>query len=160
MKKIIVFSDSHGEMNDFRWLAEQIIREYGPLDGFIHCGDGARDFEQLRNWLLKDNPQAELWQVSGNCDFAPSLPNWTVIEQENVRILITHGHRFHVKSDLNLLDQFAEKQGCVLTLYGHTHIANWEMRSTLLVNPGSVRQGRAALLTLNDGQFDAKLLEY
>lgn len=160
MLRIAVFSDSHGEVNDFRWLADQMIKEYGPLDGFIHCGDGARDFEQIKKFLLKTNYNAQFWQVSGNCDFSPSLPDWNVIELENVRILITHGHRFHVKSELQLLDQFASEKGCAMALYGHTHIANWEMRSVLLVNPGSVRQGRAALITLSDGKYDARLLEY
>lgn len=158
--KIAVFSDSHNETNELRWLAEEMIKEHGHFEGFIHCGDGIRDFEAVQNYLIQINGPAEFWQVAGNCDYAPQLLDWRILELEGVRILVTHGHRFDVKSDLSEVDTFAEKNDCSLVLYGHTHKPNWEMRSCLMVNPGVAKIGRAAMVTLHDGQYDAKLLEY
>ena len=158
--KIAVFSDSHGDTDELRWLAEEIVKEHGPINGFIHCGDGIHDFEHIQNYLIKINGPAEFWEVAGNCDFAPHLPDWKIVELEGIRVFLTHGHRFHVKSDLSEIDQFAVDKDCSLILYGHTHVANWEMRSCLLVNPGTAKKGRAALITINAGHFDAQLLEY
>ena len=158
--KIAVFSDSHGDHDELRWLAEEIIKEHGPLDGFIHCGDGINDLEHIQEYLIKINGPAEFWQVAGNCDYAPHIATWQIIELEGIKVFVSHGHRFHVKSDLNEIDQFAADRNCSLILYGHTHIANWEMRSCLLVNPCTTQKGRAALITLADGHFDAQLLEY
>ena len=158
--KILVISDSHGETEDLRWLLEQIYNEYGPMDAFIHCGDGAADLERLRSWILKRNTGASFYFVRGNCDFGAELPVSLQLELEGVKIFVAHGHTYYVKTTLSELDSVSRNEHCSLTLYGHTHIPNWEMRSTLMVNPGSARNGRAALITVQHGQSDAKLLEY
>lgn len=158
--KILVISDSHGETEDLRWLLEQIHNEYGPMDAFIHCGDGAADLERLRSWIMKKNAGASFYFVCGNCDFGADLPVSLKLDLEGVRIFVAHGHTYYVKTTLAELDAASRAEHCSVTLYGHTHIPNWEMRGTLMVNPGSVRNGRAALINIANGQAEAKLLEY
>ena len=118
------------------------------------------DLERLRSWILKRNAGAQFWTVQGNCDYGADLPVSLKLDLEGVRIFVAHGHTYYVKTTLAELDAASRNERCSLTLYGHTHIPNWEMRSTLMVNPGSATNGRAALITVQHGQSDAKLLEY
>lgn len=158
--KILVISDSHGEINDLKWLLEQVYNDYGPMDALIHCGDGINDVEMIRGSIGKQNPGILIYTVAGNCDFRTDAPLSQIIETEGVTIYVTHGHLYGVKTDLSELDRVSASKNCSLTLYGHTHIPNWEMKRTLTVNPGSARDGRAALVTVGNGTYSAKLLEY
>ncbi len=63
--RALIFSDSHGDEANLRWMAE-LAAQRGPMDAYIHCGDGARDFDRLANFLLGLSPQAALYGVKGN----------------------------------------------------------------------------------------------
>ena len=158
--RILAVSDSHGETEELRWLFDEIRREYGAMDIFIHCGDGSTDLRRIQPYLLKNNPGAVMYTVSGNCDLGNDLPSDLILEFDGTRIFVTHGHRYGVKTSLDDLDRKASSERCSLALYGHTHIANWEMKSVLLVNPGSAIKGRAAMISLENGNVNASLLEY
>ena len=45
--RIIVLSDTHGEETTVRWLLEQAWKTLGPVDAYLHCGDGAGDAAPL-----------------------------------------------------------------------------------------------------------------
>ena len=158
--KILVVSDSHGETEDLRWVLERVCQDYGPMNAFIHCGDGGADLLRLRNSLLKQNPNASFHTVAGNCDLREDIPTALKLTFDGVNIFVAHGHTFYVKSGLAEIDQASASEHCVLTLYGHTHVPNWEMRKTLNVNPGAAYKGRAALITVENGTVKADLLEY
>ena len=56
-----------------------------------------------------------------------------------MKILLTHGHRYGVKTDLLSLALRAEELGCRLVFFGHTHTAEIvEHGAVTLVNPGSL----------------------
>lgn len=140
VKKYIVFSDIHSDKHSLlkiKQLAEK-------CDGVFFAGDG---------YSLAKTIDGELYAVGGNCDLggSPEL----VAEIEGVRVLLTHGHRYGVKSSLLSLTLRARELDCSLAIFGHTHIpfCSYE-NGVFLLNPGTCSGfGRKtyATLTLDNG---------
>ena len=107
--RAIVLSDSHGDDTNLRWMLEQCWRMVGPVDAYIYCGDGARDFQRLENFIRARDEHALLIGVKGNCDFFDDVPEITQITLGGVKILVTHGHRFQVKRTYAALDMEAKQ---------------------------------------------------
>ena len=145
-----VVSDSHGDRD--RLANIMMALEYKKVEGVIHLGDGYRDMAPFE----KAFPQ--VWQVAGNCDFS-SLERQAVLSLGGMRVLITHGQGYLVKSTLDLLCDGAESLGAKAALFGHTHEPLMEYRrGILLLNPGSAREGRYAVLRIpQEGYPEADL---
>lgn len=159
--KIAVMSDSHGHESDLRWMLERLWLQVGPVDAYVHCGDGAGDFERLDGFIRRRDPYAGLLGVRGNCDyFGTDLPEIRSFALEGINILITHGHRQQVKQGMSLLMGEAVQRGCGLALFGHTHQPLVVEGEAVLVNPGSARNGRMALVTVEKGRILPQLLEF
>ncbi len=159
--RCLVMSDSHGHDDDVRWMLEQCWKEVGPVDCYLHCGDGAYDFMRLENFIRKRDEYAAMFGVAGNCDVGvPGLETSMVLNLDGAKVFLTHGHRYHVKSEYSYIDDVAKEKGCSITLFGHTHRPFWEQRQTLLINPGSAADGRMALLEINNGKPRFKLLAF
>ena len=67
-----------------------------------------------------------------------------------------HGHAYGVKRGLDELAVNAQREGCALALYGHTH----EKRDTVisgvrLINPGALKNGNFAILTIDGDAVNA-----
>ena len=132
MKKIIVISDTHGNLSGVESLRSLVAEN----DYLIHLGDGSGDIRGFWN----DYPD-KIYQCRGNCDFFSPLPDEEVIEIEGVRILYCHGHKYGVKSGLRALAEETKKRKCGVALYGHTHNAKiTETDGVTLINPGSLRR--------------------
>lgn len=160
--RALIFSDSHGDEENLRWMAELMSRR-GPVDAYVHCGDGAQDFERVENYLLTLSPQARIYGVRGNCDyFVHDVPDQRVMRLGTVNVLITHGHLYGVKTTLSLLPRPAKELGCSVALFGHTHRPTLEERDgILLMNPGTAQCGYAALLTIDEaGKPKGELLAF
>ena len=132
--KILVFSDSHGVLNE---MCAAIDAE--EPDYVIHLGDHIRDAEALMRFY----PQLPVRYVRGNCD----LTDYTALEMAvvmygNVRIMMCHGHRYGVKNSLLRLTMAAKEQAADVVLFGHTHCPYCEEYDNLwLVNPGAAGHG-------------------
>ncbi len=129
--RIVVMSDSHG---DYTAAASVVKRNLGHCDLFIHLGDGERDVERLR----VNYPSIDIRHVSGNCDYSGESPGTTVVSAGGIMIFCTHGHRHGVKSGVEKLCSDAEKKGCRIALFGHTH-SRFEgtFNGIYVMNPGS-----------------------
>ena len=130
MRTLVVISDTHGRTEGLNALRPL----FAENDYIVHLGDGAADMR-----AVSEEYPDKIYVCQGNCDSYPALSEW-VLEVESVRILICHGHRYGVKSDLSTLAVAAKRQGCDAAFYGHTHrplIS--EEDGVLLVNPGSLR---------------------
>lgn len=131
--KILVLSDSHRVM---RYM-EQAVELENP-DYLIHLGDYTRDAEALRRCF----PDLPLASVRGNCDFDSDTPEQLIGEWGGVRLLLTHGHRYSVKSGLLRLSLAAKEAKADVALFGHTHRAFCELHGGIwLLNPGSCGAG-------------------
>ena len=129
MKKIMVFSDSHGYLENMITA----IETHSP-DMVIHLGDCYADGQTLKRIF----PELTIEQVPGNCDYhEEALERILIIEGK--RILICHGHTYHVKSGyLNIQYAALEKQADAV-LFGHTHQAHYGCHNGLvMLNPGTV----------------------
>ena len=126
-------------------------------DMAFHLGDCIGDAQDLSSAF----PMLDLCYVPGNCDYCTSVPASLLQEAGGVRIFLTHGHLFGVKSGLDTLTAAAKDMGAQLILFGHTHQALLEERNGVtLLNPGAAgRFGRSsyAVVELENGKFSCWL---
>ncbi len=135
MKRILIFSDTHGYIND----CVELINRFKP-DAVIHAGDCARDCEDLMSVF----PETAIYGVSGNNDFYAQLPNEISTEICGKKVFVTHGHAYRVKYESNYRTLAARAQECgaQLCVFGHTHIPYNDNNGRMIVlNPGSIRFG-------------------
>lgn len=148
-KRILVLSDSHGyPLNTLLMKAESL----GKIDAVFHLGDGYRDMDGY----LTEFPA--VFRVRGNCDWCGGdLELLTPLFGR--RFLLTHGHRYHVKSTMSLLMASAHETGADCALFGHTHEPYNEYNAgRLYLNPGAACDGRFSILRVeNDGSLFAEM---
>ena len=152
--KLLIFSDSHGEVGDMLDITE---RE--KPDEIIHLGDHLRDAETLSFAF----PAIPMTRVPGNCDGWTGAPDRLVLEREGVRILLAHGHQWRVKSGPDLAVAAARQSGADVLLYGHTHAAECRQEGNLWVmNPGTVggKYARATygVIEMKDGVVTPRIV--
>lgn len=159
MTKILVFSDSHGNIANM----VAAVREINP-DMIFHLGDCWSDGVALH----KRYPDITMVQVPGNCDCVMEpLERFLVIE--GVKLLLCHGHAYNVKSSLLSLEYAAREKRADIALYGHTHMVGMDWSNGIrLYNPGSIGAPRFnnpaayGVLTLDQKSnlidFQAKLI--
>lgn len=146
MKKILVLSDSHGQF-------EKILKIYEneKPDVLIYVGDGIRDIEEL-SYIYK----GEFYLVNGNCDFfEKNYGSSKIIEIENFRFLITHGHMYGVKSSLESLKEETKKNNVHVAIFGHTHKELLEKYDNFyLFNPGAGQDGKYGLILIENSNIN------
>ncbi|MFN8578458.1 MAG: YfcE family phosphodiesterase [Candidatus Sericytochromatia bacterium] len=129
--KVIIFSDTHGCMSEIPFLKN--INEY---DYFIYLGDG---YDEVEKWARKNNLNDKFISVTGNCDFAPEIPRQRFFDIDGVKIFITHGDIYSVKSSYNKIFEKGKSIHADIVMFGHTHYAENEFIDGLyLFNPGSI----------------------
>ena len=138
--KILVFSDSHGSVREMA----AAIDAHPDSRYVLHAGDGARDFAVIRAAY----PGLCFAGVAGNCDFMlgmdekPALQ--CTLEIEGLRVFLTHGHRFFVKSSTYEITEYAANNDIDIAVFGHTHLPldvwlpDVGKRGVRLFNPGTV----------------------
>lgn len=127
--KILVLSDSHQIISR---MADAV--ELERPDYVIHLGDCTRDAEDLRRLC----PKLPLVCVRGNCDFGSIEEDVRVAEYDGVRIFMTHGHLYGVKSGLMRCFLAAKEKQAHIALFGHTHCPYCDCEGGIwMVNPGS-----------------------
>ncbi|HOQ14416.1 MAG TPA: YfcE family phosphodiesterase [Bacillota bacterium] len=153
--KIIVFSDSHGNNN----VINQVLSMHADTSDYaIHLGDGAYDFLEMAP-LYKN---LRFVAVAGNCDKALSTqaPASLVLDIDNVRLFLCHGHKHGVKFGTARLIKNAAAEGADIALFGHTHKAYEKYipdakggRPIRLFNPGAAVTGSFGLIEIKDGSI-------
>ena len=111
---ILIVSDSHGKSD----LIEQAAKLTRP-HLMLFCGDGLRDLDC-------SGCICPVYAVRGNCDcfYVPHMGDTDEIltmTLDGVKLLITHGHRFGVKSGLGALISKAVAENADAVIFGHTH---------------------------------------
>ena len=156
MKKILILSDSHGNITNMK----KAVRLEKP-DMVIHLGDHFSDAEELE----KKYPSIPVEAVKGNCDSCLK-PSEKLLELEGKKIFICHGHDYRVKSDLLTLEYAALEKEADVVCFGHTHIPLYEQSGRLhIVNPGSIGAVRTltgasyALMIIENGEIFIRLMK-
>lgn len=147
--KILVLSDSHGNVNKMKDLFRQ--DDYRAV---IFLGDVIRDADEL----ARITGAAPVYRVKGNCDFGEfNTHDELLIELGGKRIFMAHGHRYGVKGGIGSFEAAARKSGADIALYGHTHIQYHDTKDGLhILNPGALMNGKYAVLTI-EGSISIEL---
>ena len=144
--KILVLSDSHraiGAMYDAAILEDP--------DAIMHLGDHVSDAEELSYAL----DLIDFYMVRGNCDFGAQAPETILTELGGVRLFLTHGHLFGVKSGMSRLKLEADRVGADIALRPFLE----EDGGVWYMNPGAARDGRYGVIEMKDGAFTCELKE-
>ena len=156
MSRVLIVSDSHGSTE----VLEGIEKLHGnDVDLMIHCGDS-----ELSE---SDAAIVNFSSVKGNCDFYGHFPDEKVHLINGVRIFVTHGHLYSVKSTLVNLYYKAKELQADIVCFGHSHLLGAEMvDDVLFINPGSIRlpRGRTeksyAILELENGKAILRIYDF
>lgn len=164
--RIGVVSDTH--LPRFgRSLPGPLVRGFrdAGVERLIHCGDWTESFviDLLEAIAPVDG-------VAGNNDpveIAARFGYAPVVEVDDVRIGITHGHigPTHITTPERAVLTFASQPDIAAICFGHSHLPSVKRTTNgmLLVNPGSPIDKRRepryswALLTIADGRVEAEL---
>ena len=158
---IPIFSDSHGEGYRAEYVFERLKKFSDYPKTALFLGDGARDIEDgIPNGC-------ELLSVAGNCDVWTSLfddqgneiPDERIEFFEGLKIFMTHGHKYYVKTSLVEAIRRARELDADILLFGHTHqpllrelpADEKHPKRLIMFNPGSLRAGSFGLLTVVNG---------
>lgn len=130
---ILIISDYHKKEQ----LVIELIQKYNPTH-ILCCGDGESDdaFYKKHNIV----------SVKGNCDFA-NLPLVKLIDIDELKIVMVHGHNHNVYFDNFKLYLLAVEHQRNICLYGHTHqqlIEEYE--GITFINPGALKEGNYVLI--------------
>jgi uncharacterized protein len=127
----ILVSDTHGNLTNFR----NVLSNYPDLDLVIHLGDCTKDVQKMQ----KEFNHIPFEFVPGNNDWSSSEPNDKVLTLEGHKIMLTHGHKYQVKSSLNKLVHKATHLNVNAVFFGHTHLADeFYHQDILFINPGTL----------------------
>ena len=101
----------------------------------IHLGDLMDDAEEV----AQHYPKLPFCMVPGNCDGWTTAPVKKQIVLDGKSILLSHGHRWGVKSGYAAALADARAAGADILLFGHTHRAVCEQQEDGLwmMNPGA-----------------------
>ena len=136
--KIIVFSDSHRELDGMRRVIDREKPDY-----VFHLGDHDSDAEQIS----REYQSLPVSMVRGNCDGWSETPKTLCFTLGGKRFFLCHGHTYGVKSGYLRAIYAAREQDAEILLFGHTHEAYYECaelggdRQLHILNPGSCGYG-------------------
>ena len=131
--KILITSDIHNNLDFFL----EISRKYKDCTK-INLGDRGIDISILR--------ELDYICVDGNCDQNISVSE-QILNIDNKKIFITHGHNYNVKSSMLNLYYKAKSLGVDYVFFGHTHFqTNFVYDNIIFINPGAIKDNHAALI--------------
>lgn len=150
--KVIIASDTHGY---FAPLSNYIL-ENQDIDLLIHAGDGVEDVKTINM-----ESQIPYYVVRGNNDHNPNIPLEQLIEVEEIKIFLTHGHNYGVDYSYDEIITKAKDLGSDIVVFGHTHsYYNNKHDGILVLNPGSVslpRDDNPGFMVMNVDKDQYKL---
>lgn len=140
--KLLVFSDSHRSLSGMRDAVETENPDY-----VIHLGD----LEEDARLLGQEYPTLAIASVPGNCDGFVFSPLQKLATYGTTRILMSHGHIWGVKGGYDGAVRAARACDAHMVLFGHTHVpyCRHEEDGLWVLNPGSIRDGSYATITIS-----------
>lgn len=142
-------------------IGEKIVKKIDNIKLLLHGGDFIKDAEKLEERL-----SIKVEAVVGNCDYPRTSPEERILEVENCRIYMTHGHRFEPHDFFNAMMKRGREVGANLVVFGHTHLAtSFEEEGIVFFNPGSISMPRMrgptyGIIEINDGKIKTEIVPY
>ena len=131
-------------------------------------GDYASDLRKYE----KKYGNLKMAAVNGNTDYSLHGQTEQIIDispssEIKLRLLITHGHRFGVKRNLDRLLKYAKELEVNAVFFGHTHEDVCFVQDGIFVmNPGSLTFGKergntyGLVRVTKDGKFSGEIINY
>ena len=155
--RIGVISDSHGLFG----CAVSVVNNMGDIEALIHAGDFYDDAIKLSEIF-----NIPVYTVPGNCDISCEAPQELIVNLDGCKILITHGHLYHVKNTLRFLYNRAQEANVQMVLFGHTHEPLFVTEKDIcFFNPGSLlptikTSASYGILNVSSQGITGELLEF
>ncbi|NLZ53549.1 MAG: metallophosphoesterase [Thermoanaerobacteraceae bacterium] len=150
--KIGVLSDTHG----IHHVAEKALADMRDIKILLHAGDLVSDV-----WHF-DTKKYNIYCVAGNCDSYRLEPTEIILEIQDKKIFLTHGHIYRVKFGYDRLLIRAKEVLADIVVFGHTHFPeNTYIDNILFFNPGSTAlpkdggPGTYGILEITNGHINA-----
>jgi|BioPla2DNA2_1021312.scaffolds.fasta_scaffold26725_3 putative phosphoesterase len=128
--KVLIVSDTHGKNN----YLLQTLEKVSPIDLLIHLGDlgGSENF-------IKSMVNCPVEMISGNNDYFNGLAKDKIIKIGNYSVYLTHGHRYGVYYNTDMIKEAARARQADIVMFGHTHIPMIDLMDDIwAINPGSL----------------------
>jgi putative phosphoesterase len=131
--KILIVSDSHGNKE----ILLGVIEKEKP-DKVFFLGDYISDIYEIKDLISSD-----ICAVKGNTDHGANGLEDMILNINNWRILLTHGHKYNVSYNMYKLYLKAQENSVNYVFFGHTHIYDDFVENGIrFVNPGSISKPR------------------
>lgn len=151
--KIALCSDSHNGTFHIDLFIHYCKTE--KIEQVFHMGDVTEDARLMASEL--DIPVV---YIAGNCDFFDRSPREKIIELEGHRIMLTHGDRWGVKTQLNSLRYHADEEAVDIVCFGHTHRPTCvKSDNVYMINPGALKDGKIVILELDGDSVQPTLID-
>ena len=157
---IMIVGDDHG-YDVFKVAYDDAIKRFKNVDMLIHTGDS----ECFNYDYYKNICNCQVHMVRGNNDFS-QIPKECIIDIEDTKIFVTHGHRYRVYSDIQTIVYAAQERKANIVVFGHTHHALYQKGTDIeLINPGSLSGIRSfvksyAMLIIDNGVSKVQIVNF
>lgn len=158
---LLALGDSHRSQVALELIAEIILRDRPKF--FVHTGDNYSDYKHI-----KKQTKIPGFGVRGNCDLGllPGAPEELILDYQNKKVLLTHGHTLGVKHSYRGLVERARAVAADAVIFGHTHVQFAQQQEGIwLINPGSIPLPRGgsqpgyARLKVVSGELKVELVQ-
>jgi len=145
-KKLLVFSDTHGDMAAlravFRWAKDRLPPN-DSINAAAFLGDGLSDLQYAAE---SENFFTDWKLVCGNNDYGISMPEALTFDLAEHQFFMCHGHHYNLYGGYNTLLNVASSSGADAVLFGHSHIPlKKTVNGITIINPGSVSRPRSRI---------------
>ncbi len=139
--KLLITSDVHGALENLK----VVTKKHKDCDFHLNAGDMClpkHAYESLH-----------VTTVKGNNDFGSQEPYKRILDLKGLKVMLTHGHREHVKHALNTLLNVALAERVDVVIFGHTHRPYYQIdQGITIINPGALGDYRKSYAIYADGQ--------
>ena len=126
---------------------ELILKKHKSFDFHLDAGDSQMNLKFLE--------AKGIVSVKGNTDFFSKLPEMRLLEHEGLKILLTHGHLYYVKRNLDLLVDKAKSLDVNICIFGHTHMRYSKViKGVLFLNPGALSNYERSYAIFDNGKVE------
>lgn len=150
--RILLLSDSHGNTEHLMAI-KKILATQGGYDALLFAGDGHGDISRL-------NAACPVYEVRGNCDLFSRQPDEQLLQFEDVKLLLAHGHLLGVKRGLSKLALHAKAKGARAAVYGHNHRQEINLIAGVhCINPGALTSGEYTVLHVENASVRVEFFQ-
>ncbi len=143
--KILVITDSHNRI-------ENIVKAYEKEkpDVILSAGDYISDVIEFS--YMYDN--VKVYGVKGNGDiFVDNYKFEEIIELQNIKIFLTHGHMDNVKAGYGSLIKNTQNLNVDIVIFGHTHKpCEFTENNIYYFNPGALMLGSYGIINISENK--------